>query len=86
VGARRFHIIRQFMAENWIVTSVGVILGSLLALAINAKLAPMIRSPRLPLYYLVGGIVALWILGLVATLRPARRAAAVSPAIATRTV
>jgi putative ABC transport system permease protein len=86
VGARRFHIIRQFMAENWIITSVGVILGSLLALAINAKLAPMIRSPRLPLYYLVGGIVALWILGLVATLRPARRAAAVSPAVATRTV
>jgi putative ABC transport system permease protein len=86
VGARRFHIIRQFLAENWIITSIGVILGSLLALAINAKLAPMIRSPRLPLYYLVGGIVALWILGLVATLRPARRAAAVSPAIATRTV
>ena len=86
VGARRFHIIRQFMAENWIITSVGVVLGSLLSLAISAKLAPMIRSPRLPLYYLVGGILALWILGLVATLRPARRAAAVSPAIATRTV
>lgn len=86
VGARKFHIIRLFLAENWIITSMGVTLGCILALAINAKLAPMIRSPRLPLSYLVGGIVALWILGLTATLRPARRAAAVSPAIATRTV
>jgi putative ABC transport system permease protein len=86
VGARRFDIIRQFVAENWIITSVGVVLGCLLSLAISAQLAPMIRSPRLPLYYLVGGVLALWILGLVATLRPAHRAAAVSPAIASRTI
>lgn len=86
LGARKFHIIRQFLVESCIITTAGVIPGTVLALAFNARLAPMIRSPRLPLSYLVGGILALWILGLVATLRPARRAAALSPAIATRTV
>jgi putative ABC transport system permease protein len=40
--------------------------------------------PRLPWYYLPIGAVALWVLGQLAVLWPARRAAAVPPAIATR--
>ena len=39
---------------------------------------------RLPLYYLPVGAVALWLLGQLAVLGPARRAANVPPAIATR--
>jgi putative ABC transport system permease protein len=38
------------------------------------------------LFYLVGGVVALWLMGLLAVWLPARRAAAISPATATRTV
>jgi putative ABC transport system permease protein len=40
--------------------------------------------PRLPLWYMPVGAVALWLLGQIAVLGPARRAAMVPPAIATR--
>jgi putative ABC transport system permease protein len=46
----------------------------------------MYEMPRLPLYYLVGGVLLLWIVGLLAVLIPARRGAAISPAVATRAV
>lgn len=40
--------------------------------------------PRLPLFYLPIGALILWLLGQIAVLGPARRAASVPPAIATR--
>jgi putative ABC transport system permease protein len=46
----------------------------------------MFQMPRLPLYYLALGVVVLWLLGFLAVLLPARRAASISPAVATRTV
>ena len=41
--------------------------------------------PRLPLLYLPAGAVVLWGLGQLSVLGPALRAAAVPPAVATRT-
>jgi putative ABC transport system permease protein len=41
---------------------------------------------RFPAIYLQVGAIALWLLGQIAVLGPARRAAAVPPAVATRTV
>jgi putative ABC transport system permease protein len=46
----------------------------------------MFQSPRLPLYYLVAGVVCVWVVGVLAVAVPARRAASISPAIATRNV
>jgi putative ABC transport system permease protein len=86
VGARKRDIITYFLVENWIVTTGGIVVGCALALAVNIALAPLLQAPRLPLYYLLGGVLGLWALGLAATLVPARRAAAVPPAVATRTV
>jgi putative ABC transport system permease protein len=86
VGARRMDIVRHFLVENWMVTSAGVVVGAGLALAIGYWLSVKYELPRLNLYYLVGGFVAVWILGLLAAWQPARRASAISPAVATRTV
>ncbi len=86
VGARRTDILQYFLAENWLITSVGVAVGCVLALVLGYWLSTTFELPRLKLYYLVIGVVGLWIVSLVAALRPARRAALVSPAIATRTV
>lgn len=86
VGARRGHILRYFLLENWLITTAGVVAGCLLALALGAKLSVMFQLPRLPLYDLAFGVVVLWLLGLGATLVPARRASSLAPAIATRTV
>jgi len=86
VGARRTDILRYFLTENWLITSAGVVVGCVLALLLGYWLSTTFELPRLNLYYLVGGVVVLWIVSLAAALRPARRASMVSPAIATRTV
>ena len=86
VGARRTDILRYFLAENWLITSVGVVAGCVLALLLGYWLSTTFQLPRLNRDYLVLGVVLLWTVSLLAALRPARRASLVSPAIATRTV
>jgi putative ABC transport system permease protein len=86
IGATKFHILRYFLVENFLITSTGALIGCALALAGGIELSILYRMPRLPLLYLVGGVVALWLVGLLAVWLPARRAAAISPAVATRTV
>lgn len=86
VGARRIDIIRYFMLENWLLTTGGVVAGSVLAFAFGQWLSSAYSLPRLPPIYVVGGVIVLWVLGQVAAFLPARRAAAIPPAIATRTV
>jgi putative ABC transport system permease protein len=86
VGARRADIVRYFMVENGLITTTGIVVGCALALAIGYWLSLQYQLPRLDLYYLVGGVLALWLIGQLAAWQPARRASAVSPSVATRTV
>jgi putative ABC transport system permease protein len=86
LGARKFHILRYFMVENWLITTLGCVAGCGLAIAIGLKVSQIYQLPRMPLYYLVAGVIGTWLLGLLAVVLPARRAASISPAIATRTV
>jgi putative ABC transport system permease protein len=86
IGATKFHIVRYFLVENWLITSVGAFVGCTLALAVGIQLSEIYSMPRLPLFYLVGGVFAMWVVGLLAVWIPAQRAASISPATATRTV
>ena len=86
VGARRIDIIRYFMIENWLLTTGGVALGVLLAFAFGHWLSSTYSLPRLEPMYPIVGVGVLWVLGQIAVFVPARRAAAIPPAIATRTV
>ena len=86
VGARRIDIIRYFMVENWLLTTGGVIVGAILAFAFGMWLSEAYALPRLEPAYVAGGVVLLLLLGQLAVFIPARRAAAIPPAIATRTV
>ena len=86
LGATRGQILRYFQTENFLLASAGIVLGMLMAYAINQLLMAKYELPRLPLLYLPIGAVALWLLGQVAVYWPARRAASVPPAIATRSV
>ncbi len=85
VGARKRDIIRHFMVENALVTTTGVVVGCGMALGIGYWLSLQYRLPRLDLYFLVAGVVVLWAIGQLAAWQPARRAATVSPSVATRT-
>jgi putative ABC transport system permease protein len=86
LGATRGQILRYFQTENFLLATIGIALGMVLAYAINQMLMGKYELPRLPLVYLPVGAVALWLLGQLSVFWPARRAAAVPPAVATRSV
>ena len=86
LGATKGQILRYFQTENFLLATIGIVIGMTLAFGINQVLMSKYELPRLPLYYLPIGALALWLLGQVAVFGPARRAAAVPPAIATRSV
>ncbi|MFK2878960.1 ABC transporter permease [Rhodanobacter hydrolyticus] len=86
IGATRGDILRYFQTENFLIVTFGIALGMLLAYVLNAVLMKFYELPHLPLYYLPMGALALWMLGQLAVLGPALRAAAVPPVVATRSV
>lgn len=86
LGATKRQILRYFQTENFLLATVGIVLGMALAYGINQLLMGKYELPRLPLYYLPVGAVLLWLLGQASVLGPAIRAAAVPPAVATRSV
>ncbi|NYE28179.1 putative ABC transport system permease protein [Rhodanobacter sp. K2T2] len=86
LGATRSDIVAYFQTENFLIVSGGIVLGMLLAFAINLLLMQHYELPRLPLYYLPIGALSLYAIGQLAVLGPALRAAAVPPVEATRSV
>ena len=86
LGATRGQVLRYFQTENFLLATLGIVLGMLLAYGINLMLMERYALPRLPAMYLPVGAVVLWLLGQASVFGPARRAAAVPPAVATRSV
>jgi putative ABC transport system permease protein len=86
LGATRSQILRYFQTENFLLATLGIVLGMLGAYGLNQLLMSYYEFPRLPAIYLPVGAVALWLLGQIAVFGPAKRAAAVPPAVATRSV
>jgi len=86
LGARQLDIISYFMIENWLVTTIGLVAGCALSIGIGYVLSVQYGVPRLQPLYLAAGMLTLWIIGELAAWLPARRAAAISPAVATRTI
>jgi putative ABC transport system permease protein len=84
LGATRGQVLRHFQVENLLVTGSGIALGMPLAYAANLWLLQHYELPRLPAVYLPIGLIALLLLGQLAVLAPARRAASIPPATATR--
>jgi putative ABC transport system permease protein len=84
LGARRVDVLRYFQTENFLLATMGIVLGMALAYGINLFLMREYELPRLPLVYLPAGAVLLWVLGQVSVLAPALRAASVPPVVATR--
>ncbi|AIF49253.1 ABC transporter permease [Dyella japonica] len=86
IGATRSDILRYFQAENFLIVTAGIVVGVVLTFGLNLVLMKFYEVPRLPVYYLPVGALALWGLGQLAVLAPAMRAASVPPVVATRSV
>jgi putative ABC transport system permease protein len=84
LGATRHAIVRYFQTENLMIAGAGAAIGVGLALSLNLWMVNTFAMQRLHASYpLIGAIVVL-ILGQVAVLWPALKAASVPPALATR--
>ncbi|NVB80116.1 MAG: FtsX-like permease family protein [Kofleriaceae bacterium] len=86
LGATKGDILRYFQAENFILATLGIIVGMALAYGINLWLMGKYQVPRLPWQFLPIGALVLWGLGQIAVLGPALRASMIPPATATRSV
>jgi putative ABC transport system permease protein len=86
LGARKSDIMQYFMVENFLITSVGVIIGAGLSVGLNILLVDALNIPPISWYYIPAGMLVLWFIGQLAVYGPARRACGIPPALATRSV
>ena len=86
LGATRMDILRYFLLENWLITTLGAVFGCVLTVAVSYVLETNFQLPRLDWRYLAFSVVALWLISQIAAYWPARRAMDVPPAVATRSV
>ncbi|HEX7326547.1 MAG TPA: FtsX-like permease family protein [Rhodanobacteraceae bacterium] len=86
LGATRANIVHYFQLENLFISVIGSVLGAILAVGLNLWLVKQFSMDRMPVWYVLVGVVALLLLGQLAVLAPARRASRVPPVVATRSV
>ncbi|HEY0799408.1 MAG TPA: FtsX-like permease family protein [Steroidobacteraceae bacterium] len=84
IGARRTDIVKMFLLENWLITTAGIVIGSITTLAFAVQLHTLLELPRMLIAFLVGSMGLIWVAGLLAALIPALRGARVAPVVATR--
>jgi putative ABC transport system permease protein len=86
LGATRLEIVQHFQTENFLMSLAGAVAGVGLAIGGNLWMVESLSMTRLPLHYVWLGAAAIVLLGQVAVLWPALRAASIPPAMATRSV
>jgi putative ABC transport system permease protein len=86
LGASQMAIIRYFMLENFLISSMGVLLGAALTVGLNIILVNTFGLDRIDWFYIPLGMLVLWLVGQGAVFGPARKAANIPPALATRTI
>lgn len=86
LGATKHDILSLFLVENYIICIVGGAIGGLLAILLGQQLMQHYALPSLEWSYPVITIMGLFAVTTVAVILPARKAANISPAMATRSV
>jgi putative ABC transport system permease protein len=75
LGATRFAVVRDFQVGNLLIAGAGTLPGIALAVIVNSWMVQRFAMQRLPLVYLLGGGAFTLLLGQLAVLGPAMRAA-----------
>jgi putative ABC transport system permease protein len=84
LGATRNTIVRYFQTENFLIATAGAAAGVGLAVALNLWMVSSFEMQRMHSTYAFVGALVVLLLGQVAVLWPALRAASIPPALATR--
>ncbi len=86
LGATKPAIVRYFMIENFLVSSIGLFFGGILSIALNIAMVEAFALEPLAWYVIPAAMLALWTVGQAAVAGPAKRASNITPAIATRSI
>jgi putative ABC transport system permease protein len=86
MGASRTAILRYFQTENLMIATAGAMLGIILALTLNFLMTGKFEMARLNVGSTLLAAVIVLLLGQVAVLWPALRAASISPVVAIRNI
>ncbi|HEY2679077.1 MAG TPA: FtsX-like permease family protein [Steroidobacteraceae bacterium] len=86
LGATKNAIVRYFQTENFLIAAAGAAVGIALAVSLNLWMVNAFEMQRLHVGYAVVGAIVVLLLGQVAVLWPAMKAASIPPALATRAV
>ena len=86
LGASKLAILRYFMTENFIISLAGVVIGAALTVGLNIMMIEAFSLTRIAWYLVPAAMLMLLAVGQLAVFGPAKRAASVPPAVATRTV
>ncbi|MAD02266.1 FtsX-like permease family protein [Pseudoalteromonas shioyasakiensis] len=86
LGARKSAIINYFLVENAMICVVGLVIGVIAAIYLGQVLMQHFSIAQLDISYVLVTALAVFIMSLLAVLAPAKRAANISPSIATRTI
>ncbi|MBD8899347.1 FtsX-like permease family protein [Rhodanobacter sp. DHG33] len=86
LGAKKRDILAYFLTENFLISTAGVALGAVLAIAFNLWTKTRFEMSQMSMTYVGVGVIVLLLLGQGAVLAPALRASRVSPVEATRSV
>lgn len=86
LGARKIDILHYFQLENLMIAGIGAVVGIGLAIGLNMLLIQHFEMSRMPLHYVLIGLLVVMLLGQIAVFVPARRASNVPPVVATRSV
>ena len=84
LGARKVDILHYFQMENLLIAGFGAAIGVALAIGLNLQLMKYYEMDRMPVLYVLAGVIAVLALGQGAVFSPARRASNVPPVVATR--
>ena len=86
LGARKSAIISYFLVENAMICIVGLVIGVIAAVYLGQLLMQHFSIAQLEISYVLATALAVFAMSLLAVLAPAKRAANISPSIATRTI
>lgn len=86
LGARKSAIISYFLVENAMICIVGLVIGVIAAVYLGQVLMQHFSIAQLDISYVLATALAVFVMSLLAVLAPAKRAANISPSIATRTI